>query len=462
MSYLEDLPRLFKRKVKQHRVPGASLAILRGNRIVATATAGVTSLDTNIPVTGQTLFQIGSITKTMTATLAMQLVDEGKLDLDEPVASYLRDFRVADLNVSRTVTPRQLLSHQSGIDGDFFVDAGRGDEASQRTLDMASMMPNLYLPGEMLSYCNLGFVVIGRIIEVLRGKPWDDVVREHLFEPLGMTRAFTRPEDGIRFSCAIGHVPSRRKKGTWLASRVPYLAMGQKAAGATPTMTPTELLKFVQMHLNGGRTQDGRKILNARSVNAMQRRQIRAPTNTRSALSGWGVGWMLFDFGGERVFGHDGGTIGQAAFLRIHPKKRLAVAMLTNGGDPVGLYADVFGSMFEHLAKASVPGFLEADRSLNPDLEPYAGIYENLNSRFEIGIQSQNEARHLTIEWKENGGGYSAIPAGTRLAFAARHTAVLDSGDEIADRASFLFSKIENGKAGYVSTGTRQYRRVHA
>lgn len=458
MSFLESLPGQFKRKVKKYKVPGASLAILRGCRVVVTATAGVTSLDTRIPVTDQTLFQIGSITKTMTTTLAMQLVDEGKLDLDEPVISYLPGFRVADANVSRTVTPRQFLSHQSGIDGDFFVEAGRGDEASQRLLDMASMMPNLYAPGEMLSYCNLGFVVVGRIIEQLTGMPWDDVMRERIFEPLGMEHAFTRPEDGIRFSCAIGHVPSRSKKDVWYPSKVPYLSQGQKAAGATPTMTPTDLLKFVQMHLNGGKNAKGEKVLSAKSVNAMQKRQIRS--STRSGLAGWGIGWMLFDFDGERVIGHDGGTIGQAAFLRIHPKKKFAVAMLTNGGDAGGLYTDVYNSIFEHMAKVSVPGFIKPDRSLKPKLEPYTGVFENLNGQFEISIAGNGKNEHLEIEWKPNGGGFSGVPAGTKLVFADKDVALLDTANELDNRTTYFFSRFENGKAGYMATGSRQYRRV--
>lgn len=457
MAFFDELPRQFKRKVRKYGVPGASLAILRGSRVVATAAAGVTSLDTRIPVTDRTLFQIGSITKPFTTTLAMQLVEEGRLDLDRPVVSYLPTFRVADAKVSQTVTPRHFLSHQSGIDGDFFVDSGRGDEASQKLLDMASMMPTLYELGEMISYCNLGFVAIGRIVEVLTGKAWDDVMRERIFGPLKMDDAFTRPEEGIRFSCAIGHVPSRRHPGQWNASRIPYLSVGQKAAGATPTMTPTDLLKFARMHLNSGKSASGEKVLSARSVRAMQTRQISAPQHIRSALRGWGIGWMLFDFGGERVIGHDGGTIGQSAFLRIHPKRNFAVAMLTNGGDTGGLYTDVFGSIFEHMARLPVPGFAQADRSLTPDLEPYVGAYENLTGRYAFTIAGRGANRHLAVEWTPNGAGNTS---GARLAFADRHTAVLDTGDEVLDRTAYLFSKFEDGKAGYMSTGTRQYRRV--
>lgn len=456
MAFLDKLPQLLGQRIRKYSVPGASLAILRGSRVVATAASGVTSLETKIPVSDQTLFQIGSITKPMTASLIMQLVDEGEVDLDTPVQRYLPGFRVADLTVARQVTLRHFLSHQSGIDGDFFVDAGRGDDNSQRLLEMATMMPSLFPIGERLSYCNLGFVALGRIIEEVYGMPWDDVIRERLFDPLGMEQAFTRPEDGIRFSCAIGHVPSRRRQDVWYPTRVPYLSTGQKAAGATPTMTATDLLRFARMHMDGGKNERGDKVLLARSVNAMQKRQIRVPKYFPAGLTGWGLGWMLMDLGGRRVYGHDGGTIGQNSFLRIVPEKNLAVALLTNGGDTGGLARDMLGDILKSMASASVPDFPVPDPELAPDVEPYTGTYENLNGRFEITAR----ARRLRVDWQPNGGAPSGIPAGSPLAFFGDHAAVLDTDDEILNRTTFLFSGVDGGKARYLNFGTRVYRRV--
>ncbi len=455
MTFLENLPRLFGNRVRQFKVPGASLAILRGSRVIATAASGVTSLDTKIRVTEDTLFQIGSITKPHTTTLAMQLVDEGKLDLDKPIWHYLPEFRVADAKVSRTVTTRHLLSHQSGIDGDFFVDSGRGDDAAQRLIDMASMMPNQFPLGEQLSYCNLGFVIVGRITEKLRDKPWDDVLREHLFHPLGMDQAFSRPEDGIRFSCAIGHVPSRRRKGKWYASRVPYLSQGQRAAGATPTMTASNLLKFARMHMNGGKNDKGETVLSAKSVNAMQRQQIRAPKFFSRSLTGWGLGWMLMNYGGEKVYGHDGGTIGQFAFLRVLPKKNLAVAMLTNGGDASDLYETMYRDIFKSLAKVDLPPPPVPDRSMTPKLGKFEGSYRNLSGTFHL----KEHAGRLTVVWGSNEG-QSAIPDHSPLAFIGKDAAMFDTDDEALNRNTLLFSGLENGRMQYLCFGTRIYRRV--
>jgi len=210
LTVLKDLPGLLRSSIRKHKVPGASVAVLRSNRIVGEAAAGVINLDTRVPTTTDTVFQIGSISKPHTATLIMQLVDEGKVELDAPVVEYLPEFRVADIDVSRKVTIRHFLSHQSGIDGDFFVDSGRGDESIERLVSMATMVPSLFPLEAKHSYCNLGFAVLGRVIEVLTRQTFDTVLRERIFEPLEMKHALSLPEDTLRFRCAVGHVPSQR------------------------------------------------------------------------------------------------------------------------------------------------------------------------------------------------------------------------------------------------------------
>ena len=112
-------------------VPGAAAAIWIDDRLYEAAT-GVLSVDTRVPVTADSVFQIGSITKMLTATLVMQLVDQGLIDIDRPVVSYLPEFRVADAEATAMVTPRQLLSHMSGVEGDLFLDTGDDDSALQR------------------------------------------------------------------------------------------------------------------------------------------------------------------------------------------------------------------------------------------------------------------------------------------------------------------------------------------
>src|SRR5262245_42703805 len=112
---------------ERHGTPGASIAVLTSEG-VSSAASGLLNIATGVDATTDSLFQIGSITKVWTATLVLQLVDEGLLDLDAPIRTYLPDFRVADEETSRGVSARHLLTHTSGIDGDHFADTGRGDD----------------------------------------------------------------------------------------------------------------------------------------------------------------------------------------------------------------------------------------------------------------------------------------------------------------------------------------------
>src|SRR3954462_8893411 len=168
----------------KHDVPGATLAILDGEE-VGEAAYGVLNIRTGVEVTPDALFQIGSITKVWTATLVMQLVDEGKLDLDAPVVTYLPDFKVADAEVTQTVTTRHLLAHTSGIDGDLFLDTRRGGDAGSRYGGPMADLGQNHPLGATMSYCNSGYIVLGRLVEVLRCQTWDAVLRERLFAPLG-------------------------------------------------------------------------------------------------------------------------------------------------------------------------------------------------------------------------------------------------------------------------------------
>ncbi len=143
---------------RQCGVPGASLAVWLSGALAEAALGD--DLETQVPVTSDTLFQIGSITKLYTSALCLQLVEEGKLALDAPVRATLPDFRVADEAVAAEVTLRDLLSHSSGIEGDWFRDAGRGEDRIEKFVAMMAALGQVHGRGEMFSYCNTGFVAM--------------------------------------------------------------------------------------------------------------------------------------------------------------------------------------------------------------------------------------------------------------------------------------------------------------
>jgi len=202
--------------IAAHRVPGAAFGVLHGDDVVAVA-SGVVNMNTAIETTPDTLFQIGSITKVWTATLVMMLVDEGVLDLDQPVVTYLPEFKVADPDVTTTVTLRHLLSHSSGIGGDHILETGRGDDNLERYVETCAALGQEHELGETMSYCNTGFSVLGRVIEKVTGKTWDRVLNERIITPLGLTHTNTLPEEALLFRTAAGHVPVPDSKDMQLA-----------------------------------------------------------------------------------------------------------------------------------------------------------------------------------------------------------------------------------------------------
>ena len=169
----------------KHGVPGAQLGILRLGADAAAdevviATHGYLHVPTQTPVTEGTVFQYGSISKVWTATVIQQLVDAGITTLDTPVIEILPDFELADAEAARTVTLRHLLAHTSGIDGDVFTDTGRGDDNLEKYVALLKEQTQNHPIGATWSYCNAGFSLLGRVIEVLTGTTWDAAMRERL------------------------------------------------------------------------------------------------------------------------------------------------------------------------------------------------------------------------------------------------------------------------------------------
>src|SRR4051794_37276209 len=363
----------------KHGVPGASLAVLDDGDVV-TAASGVLSMATGVDATTDSLFQIGSITKLWTATVVMQLVDEGRIDLDAPVRTYLPAFTVADPEISATVTVRHLLTHTSGIDGDHFQDTGRGDDVLERYVESCVQLAQVHPLGATMSYCNAGFGVLGRVLEKVTGKVWDEVLRDELVLPLGLTRTMTLPEDALRYRVACGHV------GTPGELRLtPQWGIPRSSGPAGLILaTAEDVVRFAKAFLDGGRAADGTQWLQPDSVAAMREPQVEVPDRFTLGRH-WGVGWIHYDYGAG-VFGHDGTTLGQNAYLRIVPGRNVAVAILTNGGGAADLAHTLLTELLSELADVDVParpepvqGASGGHRSLQ------AGRYVRAAATIEVG-----------------------------------------------------------------------------
>ena len=379
--------------LEQYDVPAAGVAILADGEVADTA-AGVLSRTTGVEATTGSVFQVGSITKLWTSTLVMQLVDERQVDLDAPVRTYLPDFRIADESAAAEITVRQLLTHTSGFEGDIFTDTGVGDDCVEKYLGVLHEVPQLFPVGERFSYNNAGFCVLGRLVEVLRDKTYDACLRDHLFAPLGLTHAATNPYEAIMFRAALGHIELEPGGGYQPA---PYwtFARSNAPAGSMLSMRPRDLLKFAAMHMSDGRTEDGTQVLAPGTAARMHAKEVELPDLGLMGTS-WGLGFERFDTPDGAIIGHDGSTIGQNAFLRIVPEAGVAVALLTNGGDIITLYQDLYSHVLDALTDTHLPS-LPVPSADPPavDATRYVGTYST-----EVGdmVVSQDDDGRVWVE----------------------------------------------------------------
>jgi CubicO group peptidase (beta-lactamase class C family) len=375
----ENLPH----RAAEHDVPGASVAVLaRGHRVESTT--GVVNLRTGVEVTPDTLFMIQSITKVWTATLVMQLVDEGLVELDRPVHAYVPEFRTADEGVSTRITVRHLLTHTGGFEGDLWAATTCGADALQRFVeDLVSKARQYSGPGEMYSYCNAGYGVLGRLVEVLRRMPYEEAVRHYLAEPLGITELAFCADQALLFRTAVGHgrpspEAALRPLDVWAV-----MPASNPAAGNQLAMSASALLTFARMHLADGTAPDGTRLLSNASVLAMRDWQVDHPAAI-GAASGHGLGWSLSDRPG--VIEHGGDAIGVTALLRLVPERGVAVAVLTNGDAADLFIEDLAGPVLADLAgvPAAAPLPCPPAEARIPEPRRYAGRFETRQTVHEV------------------------------------------------------------------------------
>jgi CubicO group peptidase (beta-lactamase class C family) len=431
-------------------IPGAAVGVLFEDQ-EQTAGFGFTSVENPLPVTPDTLFQIGSITKTFVATLVMRLVEQGKLELDAPVKKYLPELMLAGETVADRVTLRHLLTHTAGWIGDYFDDTGRGDDAQDKMVRLLRTLPQLTPLGEVFSYNNSGFYLAGRVIEVVTGKPFETAMREFVFEPLGLTRSFFFPEDVITYRFVVGHEKFDTSE-TGKQPRVarPWaLARAAAAAGGIISQIP-DLFRYARFHMG-----DGPPLLEPDSLTLMQTTNLPA-----SGLESVGLSWFIREVGGYKMVGHGGATNGQITLLQIIPEAKFAFALFTNGEDGSTLTRSTLKVALESFLGITVPE--ETHLVLDAgELETFRGDYEATASH--IRVTTRDEQLVLNVTDK---GGFptpdspppATQPPPVRVAFYKRDgLIVLDEPFENV-RAEFL--RDAQGNIEWLLFGQRVHRRL--
>lgn len=450
-----ELQARLEASIERHDVPGAALGVLADGRVVEAA-AGVVNLNTGVETTTDTVFQIGSQGKTWTATVIMQLVDEGLLDLDTPVQTYLPGFKVGDPDVSAAVTPRHLLAHTSGIDGDYFEDFGRGDDCLERYVESCAVLEQTHPLGATMSYCNTGYVILGRIIEVLTDKVWDAAMQERLFAPLGLTHTSTLPEQAILHRAAVGHL----KPGPEEPVQVAPIWVLPRITGPAGLINSTvaDILKFAQLFIDDGKGPDGTQIVSAEAIAQMKEAQIEIP-DPHSLGSHWGAGLILFDWDGRRLCGHDGATIGQGSRLRILPEDGLAVTLVGNGPGLEQVYREMFSELFSELAGITMPS-LPQRPEIAPDIDltRYEGAYERLAVRYDLTANGGRLEGTVTLSGPLAAMLPNPVQKISMVPVDAKTFLSYDEGESEPSPAAFY--GFEDDVPQYLHNGVRANRRV--
>ncbi len=446
----EELRALIPQVMEERSVPGVAVGLWHEGE-TATAAFGVTSVENPLPVTDGTLFQIGAITKTFTGTLVMQLVEEGKLDLDVPVRTYLPDFRVADPGASARVTLRHLLTHTGGWDGDLFLDTGAGDDALAKYVAAMADSVQLAPVGTLYSYCNSGFSVAGRIIEVVTGKRYEDALREMLLEPLGLKRCYLDPSEVMTHRFAVGHYGQGKQVNVarpWRLSRSAY------PAGGIVCDIP-DLMRYARFHLGDGISESGMRLLKPTSLAVMQTPQVKV----WGEAAQWGLPWSINIIDGVHLLSHGGGTNGQVSLLLLVPARQLALAVFTNSGAGGGVTGKVRRWALKTYLGLESPEPQPLESSVE-ELQPYIGRYTAPSAEGEIGML----AGQLVMQTVQKFGFPDhrtpppPPPPPVRLALCEPDRLLVLDGPGKGSTIDVL--RQPDGQIGWMRSGGRIYRRV--
>ncbi len=454
--------------MRVHQVPGAAVGLLAGDR-EEHATFGLASLSSMRPVTPETLFQIGSLSKTYTSTAIWRLIDEGALDLDAPVRTYIPELKLTDEAAAAEVTVANLLDHTAGWYGDEGFDTGSGDDALARYVaERLPQLPQVFPVGAFFSYNNAAFTLLGRLIEVATGTTYNAAMEHLLLGPLGL-RDSLLDQDAVRQRpYADGHVAMPINGHPTLAVQTPlWIPRSVDPAGGI-WATTRDVIRYGRFHLDAGTAAGVANVVSPESL--VQMREPAMPVlGTPMQM---GRDWFVQDVEGDRVFFHGGDTLGQHTDFFAIPGHRFALVVLTNGqgGGSAVAVAALNAALTQFPALAPLAGQIGITQALivpadaptvtlpADELDAYAGRYADPGQvttfvAMSDGLEGSTEMIEQPGSWQPALRPPAAPPV--PVAFLAK-----DMG--VANGARLPFVRDAGGRVGWVSAGLRLVPRVDA
>lgn len=339
---LQGLDAFITDAMRAWRVPGVSISIVRDGRVILAKGYGVRDLATGAPMTEETIFPIQSESKAFTAFSAGLLVDEGRLDLDSPISTYIPGFRMHDPVATLEVTIRDFLTHRSGLPSHGWLWLTNDVLTRRQAMDRMPHLPSAAPMRTIWRYANLGYVAAAQAVENVAGIPWERFVESRVFEPLGMTRTtFSRERAEAD--------PNHAGGSMWRGGRDVPTPM----QGTTPLTNSTggiystaeDMAQWMILQLGEG-SYGGRQIMRPETLAQMHspqmitNRPVPPPEFTSSA---YGLGWFVESYRGEVLVEHGGNHWGVSSALGLLPARELGISVYANqdGDFPMFLMLDI-------------------------------------------------------------------------------------------------------------------------
>ena len=404
----------------ERHTPGVAVAVIRNGKVVKLKGYGVASVEFNVPVTTDTVFEIGSVSKQMTAAGIMLLVEDGKVDLDAPISTYLPNTPEA----WKPVTVRHLLTHTSGVKSYSSLD---GFELSRRVkidgfIKQLSPYPLEFVPGERNIYSNSGFNLLAYIIETQSGKPYMQFMRERIFTPLGMSKTADRDPQFI--------IPNRATGYEWSIDR-----LTGRDGSLTDLMGAGSIVSTISDMVKWDAALSGKNFLKPESRAEWWKQY----TFTNGKPSPYGFGWRISDVRGRKLIAHSGQTAGFGAANHRYIDDGLSVIVLTILGE-LGLGTQIATRISKFYAPAL------SLKAVTAKPEPVAGLGEKLLAILRARNEGKLDTAPLTPQLVRSLSTERSKASYRRLAtLGSPANATFVESDETGTRPSYRY-RVEAGK----------------
>jgi CubicO group peptidase (beta-lactamase class C family) len=397
-SYIDGL---VEAMMREHRIPGLIVAVTDGEEDRLIAGYGQADVDPDRAVDGsETLFRIGSISKTFTWTAVMMLVDRGQLDLDRDINDYLVDLTIQEA-FDTPVTMNDLMAHRAGFEDTLRVFQLSDDDPRSLAEVLAETQPaRVFPPGARTSYSNWGSALAAHIVEVVDGRPYIEILNADILQPLGMDSttlvapSLLDPDWAERMALGLQRAAGRLEPSD-------PMQIGAFAPAGGMASTASDMARWMRFHLNGG-TLDGVRLMSESTHARMLSRHF----NDRPGAADLAHGFQTFPVHGVTVFGHAGSTGDFQSRMLFVPELDFGVFASQNSGS--GGYAAV-NALTELLIERGIEaagGAIEAPpypTDSGEDLAPYAGAYRNNRRGFETLTAAFSIAPTLSVLTAEDG-----------------------------------------------------------